>query len=116
MIGDIVSGDTLSDAILVTSMGLSNTSSAKSVNSFNEDLEIDHPTTQDEIDVKDWGNSFPSLCNPGYIICIFQNIDPQPLGGYEPKAHHNKKALGPHVGLFAKHGLNKKNVDAGHTF
>ena len=53
------------------------------------------------------------------MICIFQNIGPQPERGFDAKAHHNKnafKALGPEVGLFAEHCLNKTKIDAGHTF
>lgn len=73
---------------------------------------------QAKIDVKDWGNTLPSLCDPGYMICIFQNIGLQPLGGYEPKTQHKKKAvkaLGPQVSFCAKHCLNKRKFDAGHT-
>ena len=91
--------------------------SATSVNIFNSDSK--KTPTQAKIDVEDWGNSFPFIRDPGYTICIFQNIGPQPECGFDAKAHHNKnafKALGPEVGLFAEHGLNKTKIEAGYTF
>lgn len=78
---NVVSEDTLSEDTLVTSMEPSNTSSVNSVNSFNEDLnsfnkdlEIEQATTQAKIDVKNCGDTLPSLCDPGYMLCTFQNI------------------------------------------
>ena len=93
--------------------------SETSVNTFKDNSDSEHTPTQSKIDVEDWGNSLPFIQDPGYTICIFQNIRPQPKGGFDAKAHHNKnafKALGPEVVLFAEHGLNKTKIHPGHTF
>ena len=97
----------------------SNNSPAQSFDTFEEDSASEHSPTQEEIDVEDWGNSLPCIRDPAYTICTFQNIGPQPESGFDAKAHHNKnafKAVGPEVGLFAEHCLNKKQIQAGHTF
>ena len=110
---NVVSWDITSVDKSGASMELSNNSSDQSVNTFDKDSAREHSLTQDEIDVENWGNSLPCIWDPGYTICIFQNIGPQPESGFNAKAHHNKnafKALGSEVGLFAKHCLNKKQI------